>query len=132
MTRLLAALLALAALMAPIPAAADSPGRSITAGEFRSRAEPLLKKSMAALMFSGEARKLVRILGGTATAYRARLDAERAAGRPVTVCPPPKGKAVVDTGELMAYLRSLPPAQQSISFDAAFANHMARKHSCRR
>ena len=117
-------------LAASAPAAA-APPHPISAGEFLKRAEPLLKKSKASLIFSGEARRLIKLLGKTAEDNRARLDADRAAGRPVTTCLPPKGKAAVNTTELMAHLRSLSPQQRAQSFDSAFASLMAKKYPCR-
>ena len=103
----------------------------ITAGEFLARAEPLMQKSKMALLFSSEAKALMKIAGETAQRNRARLDAERAAGRPVRTCLPPKGKARMDAKELLAYLRALPPQQRSESFDLAFGGYAAKKYPCR-
>ena len=117
---------ALVSFAAPAAAAGQ-----VTAGEFLATAETVMKKNKAALLFSGDARKLVRTLGETAQRHRERLDAERAAGRKMTTCLPPKGKAEVKADELLAYLRALPPAQKAQSFDAAFAGFVARKYPCR-
>ncbi len=123
--------LAAIVLTAAVPAAAAAPApQSMTAGEFLRRAEPLMKKNKAALIFSSEARLLVRVLGQAAERNRARLDAQRAAGRP-SACPPPKGKAAVTSTEILNYLRSLPPAQRQQSMDQAFAGLIARKYPCR-
>ena len=70
------------------------------------------------LIFSSEARTLMGILGEAAQRTRARLDADRAAGRAVATCLPPKGKATINAMELVAYLRSLSPADRAKSFDA--------------
>lgn len=118
---------ALIALGLPAVASAAQP---ISAGEFLARAEPLMKRSKVALMFSGEARALMRTVGDAAQHNRARLDAARAAGKPVTTCLPPKGKASVSATELLAYLRGLPPAQRAQSFETAFAGFMQRKYPC--
>jgi hypothetical protein len=112
---------------APATAAAQ-----MSAGEFLAKAEPLMKKNKAALLFSGEARRLVRLLGDSAQKNRAQLDAARAAGRPVTTCLPPKGKAQINAAELLAHLRALTPAQRAQSFDLAFAGYTAKKYPCRR
>jgi hypothetical protein len=112
------------------PAAAHA-AQAITAGEFLARAEPLLKKSKVALIASSDARELMRILGDTARKNRERLDADRAAGRAVAACLPPKGKASVDARELIAYLRAIPAGQRGQSFDQAFAGYAARKYPCR-
>lgn len=117
----------LLAVATPAPAAQQQ----MSAGEFLARAEPMLKKSKASLIFSGEARRLIKLFGKTAEDNRARLDADRAAGRPVTTCLPPKGKASVNTTELLSHIRSLSAQQRAQSFDAAFASLMAKKYPCR-
>jgi len=107
-------------------------GQSITAGEFLSRAEPLLKQSKMTLLFSSDARRLMGIVGEAADHTRARFEADRAAGRQPTACLPPKGKASINSTELLAYIRSLSAADRAKSFDAAFAGYAARKYPCRR
>lgn len=121
-------LFAAALVGAAAPALAAS---SMSAGEFLSRAEPLMKKSKVALAFSGEARMLMRMVGEAAEKSRARLDADRAAGRKVAACLPPKGKAQMKSDELLAYLRALPAAQRAQSFDNAFGGYIAKKYPCR-
>ena len=118
----------IAALAISSPAAAAQP---MSAAEFLSRAEPLMKKNKMALVFSGEARKLLRMVGEAAQKNRDRLAAERAAGRKGGTCLPPKGKAEVKADELLAYLRGLPAPQKAQSFDTAFAGYIARKYPCR-
>lgn len=120
-----------AALVLGLAAPASASG-SISAGEFLAQAEPLMKKSKASLLFSGDARRLMRLLGDTAQKNRAQLEADRAAGRPVTTCLPPKGKAQINAAELLAHLRALPAAQRAQSFERAFAGYTARKYPCRR
>ena len=119
-----------AALVAAGLSVATSAAQPISAGEFLARAEPLMKRSKVALMFSGEAKALMRVVGDAAQRNRARLDAARAAGKPVRTCLPPKGKASVSATELLAYLRGLPPAQRGQSFEAAFAGFMQHKYPC--
>ena len=108
-----------------------SPALAISAGEFLNRAEPMMKKSKASLIFSSEARSLMKELGGAAQRTRARLEADRAAGRPTSACIPAKGKAKIEAGQFLAYIRALPPAQKAQSLDQAFAGHMAQKYPCR-
>ncbi len=105
-------------------------GPPITIAEFVAKAEPMMKKSMASLMFSSEAKRLMREVGAAAEATRARQDADRAAGRRPATCLPPKGKAKVDARELIAHLKALPPAEKSRSFRAGFANYAAQKYPC--
>ena len=114
-----------------VAAALASATKPITAGEFLSRAEPLLRKSKVSLMFSSDAKSLLTILGETAERNRSKLDADRAAGRPVSACLPPKGKAKVDARELVAYLKAIPAAHRGQSFDSAFGGYVARKYPCR-
>ena len=104
----------------------------MSAAEFLSRAEPLLKQSKMTLLFSSEARRMMGIVGEAAQHTRARFEADRAAGRPTVACLPPKGTAAIDSKELLAFLRSLSPAERAKSFDAAFAGYAARKYPCRR
>ena len=121
----------LAAALVAVAAPALAADKPMSAGEFLRRAEPLMKKSKVALVFSGEARMLLRMVGDAAQKNRDRLDADRAAGRKVSTCLPPKGKAEIKADELLRYMRSLPPAQKAQSFDAAFSGYVARKYPCR-
>ena len=118
-----------AACLAASATASAAP--QMSAGEFLKRAEPLLKKSKMSLVFSGEARKLVGTLGQAAERHRAKLDADRIAGRTPSACLPAKGKAKVNATELLAHIRAMPPAQKAQSFDAAFASYTAKKYPCR-
>ena len=124
-----AALIAGALIVATAAPVMAAPG--LTAGEFLSRAEPLLKKSKLELAFSGEARRLMKIVGQAAQRNRAQHDADRAAGRQPSACLPPKGKAELDVYQLLAHIRALPAAAKAASFDSAFASYTARKYPCR-
>ena len=121
-------ILILATVLA-VPAAAQTP-RPITTAEFLARAEPLMKKSKVTLMFSSEAKTLMAAVGAAAKATRARQDADRAAGRKPAMCLPPQGKAEIEAGALIAYLKGLPPAEQSRSLNDGFAGYAARKYPC--
>ena len=116
------------ALVAAGPALAAG---QMTAGQFLAKAEPLLKKSKMALIFSKDARTLMGTLGEAAQRNRAQLTADRAAGKKVDTCLPEKGKAKVNASELLAHIRAMPPAQKAQSFDAAFASYTAKKYPCR-
>ncbi len=121
-TLLIAALLAAPALA--------KPARPMTSAEFVARAEPLMKKSMVSLMFSSEAKQLMRELDAAARATRARQEADVAAGRRPAACLPAKGKAKVDARELIAHLKALPPAERALSLQAGFTSYAARKYPC--
>ena len=116
-----------------IAAALASPAsaqRPITNAEFVARAEPMLKKNMASLMFSSEAKKLMRALDAAAKATRAKQEADRAAGRKSAMCLPAQGKAKIDARQLIAYLKRLPAAEQSRSLNDGFASYAARQYPC--
>ena len=119
--------LALAAAAAP---ALGQPARPITIGEFVAAAEPMMKKSMASLMFSSEAKRLMREVGAAAEATRAQQEADRAAGRRPATCLPPKGQAKVDARQLIAHLKALPQAEKARSFRSGFTDYAARKYPC--
>lgn len=118
-------------LLVATPVLAGPPSPQMPSGEFLQRAEPLLKKGMTAMLFSGEARSLARTLGRTADLHHSRLQADRAAGRAVTTCPPPKGKASIEAGEFLAFLRRLPPEEKAKSLDHAVGGYLARKWPCK-
>ena len=120
-----------AGLLLAFAAPALAAEQQMTAGQFLQRAEPLLKKSKMALVFSSEARKLVGVLGQAAQNNRARLDADKAAGRRIDTCLPEKGKAKVNANDLLAHIRTMSPAQKAQSFDSAFASYTAKKYPCR-
>ena len=90
-----------------------------------------MQRSKAALILSQEARYLLKELGASAQRTRARLDADRLAGRPSATWVPPKGQAKVEVNEFLAYVRAPPPAQRTQSLDQAFAGHMAKKYPYR-
>jgi len=112
-----------------VSSAASAAG-PLTAGEFLARTEPLMKKSKITLMFSSEAKALMKAVGEAARKTRANSEAARAAGRPTDTCLP-TGKASVNADELLAYLRALPPQRRSESFDRAFGGYAAKKYPCR-
>ena len=121
-----------AALIAATIASPALAAPAMTAGEFLDRAEPLMARSQVALLFSGEARRLMAVVRDSAQGLRAAQDADRAAGRSSATCLPPKGQAEIGATELIGYMKQLTPAQKSQSFDAAFRTFAARKYPCRR
>jgi len=123
-------ILFVAALLAA-PAMAQS-AQPMTTGEFVTRAEPLMKKSMVSLMFSAEAKKLMQELDAAAKATRAKQETDLAAGRKPAACLPAKGKAKVDARELIAHLKTLPPGEKARSLQAGFTSYAARKYPCPR
>ncbi len=61
--------------------------------------------------------------------YKARIDAERRAGRKTTSCPPESGSLSPD--QWLAHLRSYPvPARKSVSVYSAFDALMKKRYPC--
>lgn len=62
--------------------------------------------------------------------YKARIDAERKAGRKTTSCPPESGSLTPD--QWLAHLRSYPAqSRKSISIYSAFDGLMRKRYPCR-
>lgn len=109
---------------APLAAA---PG-DMNVAAFLAKADALKAKGAMAL-FSSDF-KLLQAEGNAAgDAYRTRLNAERAAGRPSSC--PPKG-AKVGSDQLLAHLRTYPEAQRPrTSMKQAMADFFTRSYPCR-
>lgn len=61
--------------------------------------------------------------------YKARIDADRRAGRKTTSCPPESGTLTPD--QWMAHLRSYPVAlRKSVSINTAFDALMKKRYPC--
>lgn len=112
------------------PANAGPPTPQMPAGEFLGRAEPLLKRSMASLLLSAEARGLARTIGRAADNHRTALEAERSAGRRVATCLPKKNKDSIVPQEFLTYLRKLSPQEKAQSLQRAVGGYMDRKYPC--
>lgn len=119
--------LILPVLLIAAPAAAAATG-DMSVAAFLSKADALKAKGFMALGSSDI--KLLRDEGQAAgMAYGARLQQERAAGKPSS-CPPkgarPSSNAVLD------HLRTYPAAKRaSISMKAAMADYFIKNYPCR-
>lgn len=61
--------------------------------------------------------------------YKARIDADRRAGRKPTSCPPESGTLTPD--QWLAHLRSYPaPVRRTVSINAAFDALMKKRYPC--
>lgn len=117
----------LALLAATAPAAA-APG-DMDAQTFLTKAEKLQKKGAFALL-SGDMKVLRREAEGAAKTYRARIVADRKAGRTPHSCPP-QGKQSMGSDELLGHLRGYPASRRSsISMKVAFADLMKKRYPC--
>lgn len=103
--------------------------RNITAGEFLANANRLKSKSVMALLDEdvGKMQKLGKIAGQR---YRDMINRQKKNGQKPHSCPPPEGKAKVSSGEMLAYLESLPAAQKRQSFQSAVFSFMKKKYPC--
>ena len=123
MKRISLALIASLSLASPLMAA---PG-DMNVAAFLAKADALRAKGPMAL-FSSDF-KLLKSEGEAAgEAYRSRLNAERAAGRPSSC--PPKG-AKVSSDKLLAFLRTYPDAHRPrTSMKQAIGDFFARNYPC--
>lgn len=114
---------ALALLVLPVAA------QAMTVDEFLAKAAALKAKGMAAMMSSD-----LGLLRGEVTtaaeAYRAQIDADKAAGRKPRSCPPPKGQARIDSNTLIASFQTLPEGKRGISVKTAFYSFMDKRYPC--
>jgi hypothetical protein len=94
---------------------------------FLAKADALEKRGAMAL-FSSDLKLLKSEIVASGKALRRETEADRRDGRRPAACLPER--AGTDSKELIAYLRSLPPAQRSMPIKAAFAGLMARKYPC--
>lgn len=116
----------LAALAAPTALLAAPGDMSVAA--FLGKADALKAKGAMAL-FSGDIGVLKSEGKAAGAAYRAQLQAERAAGRPSSC--PPKGTKI-NSDELLTFLRSYPAAvRPQVPMKQAIADFFARKYPCR-
>ena len=115
-------------LLLAAPALAN-PGE-MSVATFLSKADALRAKGPAAL-FSGDMKVLKNEGEAAGAAYRNRLTAERAAGKPSS-CPPAGGKARMSSDQLLAHLRAYPaPARGNTTMKTAMADYFIKTYPCR-
>lgn len=118
--------LALLAMLIAAPALATNGDMSVAT--FLSKADALKAKGLMALGSSDI--KLLRAEGQAAgMAYSARLQQERAAGKPSSC--PPKG-ARPSSNDVLSHLRTYPPAKRpTTSMKTAMADFFIKTYPCR-
>lgn len=118
--------LALAASLSLATPSLAAPG-DMNVAAFLAKADALRAKGAMALFSSDY--KLLKSEGEAAgEAYRSRLNAERAAGRPSSC--PPKGTKV-SSDKLLAFLRTYPEAHRPrTSMKQAIGDFFARNYPC--
>jgi hypothetical protein len=102
-------------------------GGDMTVSTFLAKADALKAKGLMALGSSDIG--LLRSEGQAAgAAYKARLEAERKAGKPSSC--PPKGTKV-QSDKLIAFLRTYPePARPRTTMKAAIADYFVKTYPC--
>lgn len=113
-------------LMAALPANAAN-AQTMPVATFLAKADALQKKGPLAL-FSSDIGRLKAEIQKSGKALRAEQEAARKAGRTPAACLPKQ--AEVNSNELLAHFRAIPPAQRGLPVKAAFASFMAKKYPC--
>ena len=119
-------LAAASVLLASAPALAA--GGDMSVAQFLSKADALKAKGAMAL-FSPDIKVLKAEGQAAGEAYRSRLVAERAAGKPSSC--PPKG-ATVSSDQVLSHLRTYPaPARPRVTMRTAMADFFIKTYPCR-
>jgi hypothetical protein len=123
MKKILAALAILA-----LPTALHAAAGDMNVATFLAKADALKAKGALAL-FSSDIGVLKAEGQAAGQAYKARLDKERAAGRPSSC--PPKGTKV-SSDDVLAHLRTYPAnARPKVTMKQAMADFFIKKYPCR-
>jgi hypothetical protein len=117
----------LAALGAGVLLCGMAPG-DMSVAAFLQRAS-LLERLGPLAIATPEAQVLKGEVVAAGKRYKARIDADRKAGRRTTSCPPESGSLTPD--QWLAHLRSYPAAsRKSISIYSAFDGLMRKRYPC--
>ncbi|MBV8686306.1 MAG: hypothetical protein JOZ90_09750 [Alphaproteobacteria bacterium] len=113
-----------------IAALAASGAEAMPVSVFLQKADALQAKGMMAL-FSSDYKALKAEVQRATDALRKERIAAKAAGRPQAYCPP-AGKASLNSSELLASFRAIPPAQRErAQVKDALRALLAKKYPCR-
>lgn len=115
------------ALVLSVAAAGPVSAQTMPVSQFLAKAEALQKRGALAL-FSSDIGLLKREIVNSGKQLRAEQDAAKKAGRKPATCIPPK--ASMNSNELLAHFKSIPPQQRSMPVKAAFAGLMRKKYPC--
>jgi hypothetical protein len=116
---------AVALLLAAVPATAL---QAMPVSQFLTKADALEKKGAMAL-FSSDIKLLKKEVTDAAAQLREERATAQRAGRKPAYCPP-AGKGSLDSKELLAYLRSIPPARRGMQVRDGLRGLFARKYPC--
>lgn len=118
----------LLALGAGVMLCGMAPG-DMSVATFLARAS-LLERLGPLALATPEAQVLKGEVVGAGKRYKARIDADRKAGRKTTSCPPENGTLTPD--QWLAHLRSYPvAARKTTSIYTAFDGLMRKRYPCR-
>ena len=113
------------ALVVPPLHAADG---DMSVATFLEKADKLKKKGAFALL-SSDMKVLKREATASGAAYRAKLKADKEAGRTPHSCPPEKG--ALNSDELLAHYQSYPASQRSrVTVRQGFFDLMKKRYPC--
>ena len=101
--------------------------QAMPVSQFLAKADTLQKKGAMAL-FSSDFRLLKREIQTSGKQLRAEQLAATKAGRKPATCMPQK--AAMNSSELLAHFRSVPPEQRNIPVKTALAGLMRKKYPC--
>lgn len=105
--------------------------QAMTVAVFLQKADALRAMGVRA-MASRDLPLLKTEVTTAAASLRAEREAAQRAGRRAAFCPPPQGRAGINSEELVAYFRGLPPAQrQRTQVRDAMRGFMIRRYPCR-
>lgn len=111
------------ALFAAAPAASR-----MTLAEFLPKANALEAKGAMAL-FSRDLKPVMTEMKAVSAEMKAEAEQRRAAGLPKRACPPAGTK--LDSGQMLAMLNAIPPAERGVSVKDGFLRAMAARFPCR-
>ena len=104
-----------------------APG-DMSVATFLEKADKLKSRGPLALL-SGDMKVLRREGEASGKAYRARIAADKKAGRTPHSCPPEK--ISMDSDQMLAHLRTYPTSRRgSVSMRQAFADLMKKRYPC--
>lgn len=107
---------------------APAAAQAMPAGDFVARWAVVARQDEATVRASSEWRTLAQAFADAGKAYRAEIDAARAAGRTPRSCPPPR--ISLTAAELADAIRALPAPAQRQELGVVLGTIMDRRYPC--
>ncbi|QDX27620.1 hypothetical protein FPZ54_17475 [Sphingomonas suaedae] len=121
--------LILALALVALPAAAqDLSPSTVTLGQFLVKVDEV--EARGAQADDPELLEVTSLMGAVASSYRQRLVDIAASGQAAPACPPPPGKAVLDSDIIIPKLKALPTDQRDRSLQNAMWEVMDALFPC--